>query len=180
MESNDPDDYSQWPEWMQFRLLDAIAGLRDGDLEPLADYLDEASLPVCEALRAELLGMIRRDGRSPYRIAIIGETKGQRPVSLMQAQHDLEIQLGIYFVKAARAAPRGAQAGIVQGMKDDWGCAPSSAYKARAMVEDILKGKFPTLEKGVMIDFAAIEQAFPDEVRDLCSKMFPPENSEGN
>lgn len=89
------DDWFSWPEWLRQAHSDALMGIDDGNLEPLATYL-EAGLPVDRMLRRHIADAIRGANLLGFKLLSKGASKKARRQSAVWKSYNRKLQIGLH------------------------------------------------------------------------------------
>lgn len=121
--------------------FDALQGLGDGDLAPLADYI-EAGFPIGYMLARSIADSIRGDAE--YRLTLAGKDKRVRPRTQRLAQRRRQLELGCEVwrkLQGERVAEPKFKVDVVIGdVANHHGLAKSTVYSAWMLVSQQLKG----------------------------------------
>ena len=89
------DNWFSWPEWLRLAHSEARDGIDDGDLEPLAAYL-EAGLPVDWMLRRHIADAIRGTNPLGFKLLAKGASKKARRQSAVWKSYNRKLEIGLH------------------------------------------------------------------------------------
>lgn len=91
----DPLDYETWPQRLRDRAGEVADGLDNGDLGPLAAYLQEG-FPLPTWLSLQLADAINPRGGGRYKVGFSGRKTGEQGERKAAARHSRNYSIGAY------------------------------------------------------------------------------------
>lgn len=159
MEYQEPTDPVRLAQIAEFE-ADVWDGIGDGDLEPLARFLEQG-FAIDDALRWVLIEHIRGVGRWRFKMELRAKKQGERGATNATAVYGRHLAIGIFFEQYLRHYGRGSHAAAIAEIQSRWGAGKDVANRSLAMVRRHLAGDLSDVPDGVAADLVTLSLAFP-------------------
>lgn len=152
-----------WEQHQSDEIMEAITGIRDGDLQPLAAYLRAGGLPespretvaLPKWVACEIAALIDGNSYGWFKVEVKGRKNNPQGWTKELDLRNRNFRIGYFVERRMRESPRGAYEGAIQDAYVQFSEKPGTVKKAHRSVKSWLQ----QVEKGN----EELKAAYPDE-----------------